>query len=101
MKSSKDMNKTIQEMQNCNKRVIVEAIESSSPILQLNGLMFASKYSVYEASDAIKKLDCKDNKFMGTPLSNFKIAAMHLLGIAEYKGNETQIKEMIESKFGI
>lgn len=101
MKSSKDINRIIEEMQKGNRKAIVEAIESSSPILQLNGLMFASKYSVYEASEAVRKLDCKDNKFMGTPLSNFKTATMHLLDIAEYKGDEKQIKDMIKSKFGI
>ena len=91
----------IKKIENGNKTAIIEALKSSSPILQLNGLMFAAKYSVVEASEIIESMNCNDISFFGNPMNNFKIATLHLLGVDEYKGNDKQIKSMIDRKFGV
>ena len=88
-----------------DKNEIISAMSCDASFYRMNGLVEAVKHGLKEKAITrqIKKLvDDKTGILSlrgGYTVSDFAIAALDVLGIEQYKGNEENIKAIIESKF--
>lgn len=94
--------KKINMMAEGNQKVIEESIYSEIQPLIINAIIFGVKYGIKSLSfcEGLKKATTKTEKIIiiGCPVSYLAIAACHLLGIEEYTGDDSIIKEWIECK---
>ena len=82
--------------------VITLLSESKSPMERLNAILFGAKYKVKTAQfiDNVSRMTSGEtNTFFGTPMSSFATAALDVLGVKKYTGDDGYILEMVESGF--
>lgn len=93
----------IDEMHNGNTNVIIENISNQTPIIILNAIMAGTKFGIKTPAflDGVTAAEKSDAVLLGIPLSKFATASLHLLKQKEYKGSDSTIVSMIESKFAI
>lgn len=94
----------IDEMRNNNLEAIIYGIQSEVPILNLNAIIFGTKFNVtnLEFINRIKdELVNSKVTLFGVELNNYAIASLHLLGVKKYEGNNETIKRIIKSNFDI
>ena len=106
IKNSNNMNLEIQtlidQMADNNACAILKGINSDIPILNLNAIIFGTKYKFnnFEFVNNIKERFVDSNiKFFGTELKCFAIASLHLLNVQKYVGFDRTILRLIESNF--
>lgn len=77
-----------------DRKAIAEGLSSTSPYIKICALQWAAYYRVInpETISKIAKLKNDDSVDMGYQVSNFAVAALDVLGIEKYKG---QNKEML------
>lgn len=92
----------ISEMKNNNVDVIISGATSSSPLLNLNAVLYGTKFKIKskEFTSALKdNLVHSNEKFFGMPLSEIVIAALDVLGVEKYSGTDKLILRLISSEF--
>lgn len=106
IKNSNNMNLEIQtlidQMADNNACAILKGINSDIPILNLNAIIFGTKYKFNNNDfvNTIKERFVDSNiKFFGTELKCFAIASLHLLNVQKYVGSDRTILRLIESNF--
>lgn len=106
MKKSKNTNINIKEeiykMSQNDRNAIIYGIRSEIPILNLNAIVFGTKFKYSEPEFIeIMKGNFADSEitFFGNELRKFVSASLHLLGVQEYSGDDLLIKNLIKSKF--
>lgn len=102
MKKSKNINNDvlIEKMRNGDEAIITSCVFSETPIIALNSIMFGTINGVMNKDfiSEVEKLTDSDVTFLGNPLSAFAIAALHILDIKKYTGNDEFIINLINSK---
>ncbi len=87
--------------QNDGTAILIGA-KSDKPILNLNAVIFGTKFKCKSQDfiDVLKtKLFNSDKSFMGTPLKVFVTAALDILEVKKYNGNDAEIRKLINSNF--
>ncbi len=82
--------------------VITQLSESKSPMERLNAILLGAKYKVKNAqflNNVSEMSGDEGNTFFGTPMSTFATAALDVLGVKKYTGDDGYILEMVESGF--
>lgn len=83
---------------------IIYGAKSSLPILNLNAVLYGTKYNI-TSSDFINSLISNsknfDAKFFGMPFADIVTAALDVLGAEKYNGSDEFILNLISSKFQI
>ena len=90
------------EMVDNNVSALMEGINSNIPILNLNAIIFGTRYKFNNDDfiNTIKERFVDSNiKFFGTELKCFAIASLHLLNVQKYVGTDRTILRLIESNF--
>lgn len=102
MKKLESMNKDflISKMRAGDVETIISCVRSQTPIIVLNSIIFGTINGVSNIDfiNQVKVLTDSDVTFFGNPLSAFAVAALHLLKIKEYNGNDRLINDLINSK---
>ncbi|HBL40456.1 MAG TPA: hypothetical protein DDY98_02350 [Ruminococcaceae bacterium] len=94
--------KTIQEMKNGNKEIIVDSIVSSSPILVMNAILFGTRDRITDSRfvKGLTRAEDSIDVLFGVPVSSVATASLHLLGQKNYNGEDKQIQAFINSRLG-
>ncbi len=103
MKRLEDMNtqELISEMQSQNYDAILYCIKAKLPILNLNAVVFGARYK-YKSDDFLRSLvllESSPHSFFGMPMSSFVLAALDVLDVRHYDGDDEFIKRIIQSQF--
>ncbi len=97
-----EIQKKINFMMEGNQKVIEESIYSENQALVVNAIIFGVKHGIKspEFCEGLKKVTEREEKLIlvGCPVSYLAVSACHLLGIQEYTGDDSIIKEWIECK---
>ena len=82
---------------------IVNGVRANHPILVLNAIIAGTKFNVCDPKFVKGVLDAErcETQLLNIPIKHVANAALHLLGIKEYQGDDLQVKAMIESKFAV
>ncbi|MGN1347716.1 MAG: hypothetical protein ACI4VI_02110 [Acutalibacteraceae bacterium] len=88
-------------MQNNDKQAIIEGLSHKGAIYRINGIIYSVLFShtENETVSIIQNLKTDTTLFDGYSVSDFAIAALDLLSVEKYKGNEETILKLINSKF--
>ena len=81
---------------------IIEYSNSVNGLNRLNSILFGAKYGVRAERFITRLIDMStDNAttFFGTPMSSFAKAALDILGVEKYTGDDDYIRIMIDSGF--
>lgn len=99
-----DFNAIIDLMASGNEEAIILGINSITPILNMNAIIFGAKF---KCTNKIF-VDALSNRFirspvtlMGNEISQFALAALDVIGIQKYYGNDEFIIKLIKSNFEI
>ena len=77
-------------------------LSESGGLRRLNSILYGAKYQVRSErfiNNVIAMSSDDQTKFFGTPISSFAKAALDILGVKKYTGDDRYIHEMIESGF--
>lgn len=100
----KNTNEIIELMSENNAEAIIFGAKSDLPVLNLNAVIFCAKYNV-KLENFIFMLKNSfinsDITFFGMPFSKIAIAALDVLGVEKYSGDDSLVKQLIDSKFNI
>lgn len=102
MMKSKSTNEIIDMMRARNVDAIIFGAESDSPILNLNAVIFGTQNKVLSDKYIAllkEKLIKSDTAFFGMPLSKIVTAALDVLGVEKYSGNDASVIRIIKSDF--
>lgn len=83
---------------------ILYGAKSSLPILNMNSVLFGARYKITspEFVDVLKlKLKKSEAKFFGMPFADIVTAALDVLGVEKYYGDDEFILNLISSQFQI
>lgn len=102
MMKSKNTDEIIGMMKNNDTDAIIYGAESNIPILNLNAVIFGVKYRV--SSDQFisllkDKLLKSEVSFFGMKFSKIVTAALDVLNIEKYYGDDKLIMQLINSQF--
>lgn len=80
---------------------VVEYATSSSSLKQLNAVLWGTKHRVRDERFIAAMLNMlnSDARFFGMPLSDYTQAALHVLGVQEYTGDDYSVLRLIQSDF--
>lgn len=80
---------------------VVQYATSNSPIENLNAVLFGTKYRCKEQKfiEALKKLLDSPERFFGTPIKLYVQAALDVLGVQHYTGDDSFVTSLIQSGF--
>lgn len=83
------------------KTMVLKYASSDSPIENLNAVLYGAKYKLSDERFilALHKMLDSDARFFGTPLSSFVQAALDVLGVQKYSGDDDYVMELIQSEF--
>lgn len=99
---SKNINEVIEMMKENNLDAIIFGAESDLPILNLNAVIFGTQNRI-SSEKYISLLKDKflksDISFFGMPFSKIVTAALDVLGVEKYAGNDDSIIRLINSNF--
>ena len=84
-------------------QILLEYASSDLPIENLNAVLFGTKFGVKDDRfiGALKDMLKSDATFFGNPLRVFVQAALDVLGVEKYTGDESLAFRLIETKFDI
>ena len=94
-------NNVIIEMQNGNKKAIINGLFHSGAIYRMNAIAYATLFK-FEDAVIIRRLKelQNDNKGLdGYTVASFAKAALVLLGAEVYNGNDEEVKRLVNSGF--
>lgn len=97
-----DVQYIIDRMKEGHIEAVLYGIKSDVPILNFNAVAYGAKYQCHEKEfiDALKnKFINSDITFFGMEMKSFVIAALDVLNVQKYTGNDTFIKQLITYKF--
>lgn len=97
-----DTQEIINKMSSGNFEAILYGAHSNIPILNLNAIIFGTKYLLKDTDfiNIIKSSFLNSNiTFFGVEIKKIATASLHLLGVKKYTGEDHFIKELIDSKF--
>ena len=91
----------VNRMRNGEKSAIIEGLLHRGSIFRMNAIGFSSMIEDADADIVHEIQKLKDDSVMldGYRVSDFAIAALSLMGVEEYKGDQKQVKDLITSKF--
>lgn len=104
MMKSKNTDEVIKLMEENNIEAIIFGAESDLPILNLNSVIFGAKYKVSSEkfiSLLKEKLIKSEASFFGMSLSKIVTAALDVLGVEKYSGNDISIIRLVNSNFNL
>lgn len=82
-------------------KAILKGLSHNGALIRINGIMFAVKFK--HSSDKIitklKELLSDNTEVDGYSVSQFATAALDVMGITKYTGNDENVLELIESEF--
>lgn len=90
---------TIEKMKHGDKETIISCINSHVPLLVLDSVIYGGKHKVKELSYIEKLKEHLHNSnvaFFGTPLSTYIKAALDVLDVLPYNGDDEYVKNWIE-----
>lgn len=102
MMKSKDTIEIIKLMEANNIEAIIFGAKSDLPILNLNAVLYGAKYKVSSEkfiSLLKEKLIKSEASFFGVPLSSYIVAALDVLGVEKYSGDDNLIIRLVDSNF--
>lgn len=84
-----------------NEEAILYGLQHKGALIRVNGIINAVKYQCVndEVSKIIYQLKDDMNIVEGYSVSQFAIAALHILKIETYTGDNEQINDLIEYEF--
>lgn len=91
----------IDAMYKGNKEIIIEGIFSKSQIVVANAIIAGAQQSIKEpkfVAELKNLVNDTEIVLMGIPVSSIATAALDILGIIKYKGNDEYIQSLISSK---
>lgn len=91
----------IEAMYKGDKETILKGISSKTQIMVANAVIAGTQQGITDTVfvDELKKLVSNTEIIlMGIPISNIAIAALDILGITKYNGNDEYIESLIISK---
>ncbi len=96
-----DVQYIIDRMKEGHVEAFLYGMDSDIPILNLNAVNFGTKYHCQrkEFIDRLKKLTDSNITFFGNEMKQFAVAALDVLGVQTYTGNDAFIKKLITSQF--
>ena len=97
---SDEIQNLIDRMSQNDTEAILLGAKSNIPILNLNSILFGTKFKITEEEflEVLKtKLLNSDDSFMGTPLKIFAVASLDVLGVQKYTGKDAEICNLINS----
>lgn len=96
-----DLKEMVYNMSIGDESAIYNGLNHNGAVIRMNGIMFAANFKFKKSSiiDAIKKLTEDNTEFNGYTVSQFAFAALDVIGIEKYQGNDENIKELIDYKF--
>lgn len=82
---------------------IVQGITNESPIVQLNALIYGTKMKLKSQTfvGGVHSLTDSDSVFFGVPMWKYAKAALHVLEIKKYTGDDDFILRLIDSGFEV
>lgn len=95
------MNDRVKKMINGDKKTIIECLSFSGAIFRMDAIACACIHH-YKDDEIIKKIKELKNDTIsldGYSVSSFAHAALELLGIEKYTGNNYKVVNLIESNF--
>ena len=98
----KDLNYKIATMYRGGKEEILKGIYDEKQIIVVNAIIAGTQQKIRDDAfvDQLNQIaDDFETKMLNIPLSFFAIAALDILGIKTYNGDDEHIKIMIDSKF--
>ncbi len=104
MRSNNTVDEQIASIIAGNEKEIIRGISSDSPIVQLNALIYGTKNHVSDLkfTEGVKSIVQTSNvRFFGVPFKKYAMAALDVLKIQEYNGDDDFIQRLIQSEFQI
>ena len=104
MKKSVNIEEEIKKMSENNYELIISGAQSDIPILNLNAVLFGAKFRLRSPEfisileDRLINSDCT---FFGMPLYNFVCAALDVLDVKKYEGNDDHIVRLIKADMNL
>lgn len=94
-------NSLISRMRNGEKAAIMEGLSHSGAIYRMNAISFLSIFGVKDTDTTNKLKELKKDRVMldGYSVADFAMAALDLMKIERYSGNDEPVKNLIQSKF--
>lgn len=94
-------NKIIELCQKGNVDAINEALNHKGALYRINGIVGCVLHSIKtdEVISVIKELLSDDVTVSGYMVSDFALAALDLLNVSKYAGNNDRVKALIKCKF--
>lgn len=96
-----DLKYSINAMYKGDRETILKGISSKTQIMVANAVIAGTQQGITDTVfvDELKKLVSNTEIIlMGIPISNIAIAALDILGITKYHGDDEYIKSLITSK---
>ncbi len=83
-----------------DKNAIISGISSDVPIVQINAVIAGAQMHLKENTyiDGLKRLKGSMITFFGMPMSAFVTAALDVLGVEAYNGDDEFIKRLIDAE---
>ena len=80
---------------------IINGLSHKGALIRINAVMFAVKYKCKKNNviELIKELLTDNTEVDGYSVSQFSIAALDVLGITKYTGNDENVVELIDDEF--
>ncbi|MBP0954104.1 MAG: hypothetical protein J6M90_00510 [Oscillospiraceae bacterium] len=82
---------------------IIAGIQDNSPIVQLNALIYGTKAKIQNSVfvNSLKSLIGSRAVFFGVPMEKYVLAALDVLGVQNYQGDDDFVLRLIHSDFQI
>ena len=96
-----DLKYSINAMYKGDRETILKGISSKTQIMVVNAVIAGTQQGITDTVfvDELKKLVSNTEIIlMGVPISNIAIAALDILGITKYDGDDEYIQSLITSK---
>jgi hypothetical protein len=92
---------TIDAMYSGDKEMILESIRSETPILILNAIISGTQQKIRDEKyiDGLRMATLNNIALLNVKISELAVAALDVLGIEEYHGDDQRITSYIESAF--